>query len=117
VDDCYDFAADCRVRLAAELLAHTWDPVVLVALRPGPLRRRDLLAAVGGASDKLLTEALGRLTGSGLVHRAEGSTPRRAVYALTALGESFVHGPLAALGRWALEHSDEVLDARLAGSA
>lgn len=31
---------------------------VIVALRPGPRRRRELRAAIGGISDKVLTETL-----------------------------------------------------------
>ncbi|MCA2189577.1 hypothetical protein [Nonomuraea cavernae] len=42
------FVADCRVRSATDLFAHTWDPVVLLALAPGPRRRRELRAAIGG---------------------------------------------------------------------
>jgi DNA-binding HxlR family transcriptional regulator len=106
--DCYDFVSDCRVRLATDLLSHTWDPVVLSALRRGPLRRRELLSAVGGMSDKSLTEALSRLARNGLVSRADRSTARLVVYALTDLGQSFVEGPMASLGRWAVEHADEV---------
>ncbi|MFF5042397.1 MULTISPECIES: hypothetical protein [Streptomyces] len=39
----------------------------------------------------------------------------RVEYALTALGRSLVEGPMAALGRWALEHGDELLEARERG--
>ncbi|MEA2280186.1 MAG: hypothetical protein QOK21_793, partial [Solirubrobacteraceae bacterium] len=38
-DDCQPFVADCSVRLATDLLAHTWDPVLLMALRGGRRRR------------------------------------------------------------------------------
>ncbi len=49
---CEELIADCRLRAATDLFAHTWDPVVLAALRPGPRRRRELRAAIGGMSDK-----------------------------------------------------------------
>jgi DNA-binding HxlR family transcriptional regulator len=113
--DCYDFVSDCRVRLATDLLSHTWDPVVLSALRRGPLRRRELLPILRGISDKCLTEALSRLARNGLVSRAGGSTARLAIYALTDLGQSLVEGPMAALGRWAVEHADEVAAAQARG--
>jgi DNA-binding HxlR family transcriptional regulator len=115
--DCYEFVSDCRVRLATDLLSHTWDPVVLSALRRSPLRRRDLLSVVGGMSDKSLTETLNRLARNGLASRADGSTARLVIYALTDLGQSLVDGPMASLGRWAVEHADEVEAAKTRGRA
>lgn len=119
-DDCDghrdQFVADCRVRVAADLLAHTWNPVVLTALRSGPRRRRLLRAEIGGISDKVLTETLRRLERSGLVERAAyAEAPPRVDYALTALGRSLVDGPLAALGRWSLDHGEELEQARQDG--
>jgi DNA-binding HxlR family transcriptional regulator len=109
---CEELVADCRLRAATDLLAHTWDPVVLAALRPGPRRRRELRAAIGGMSDKVLTDALRRLCAHGLVaRRAFAQAPPRVDYALTPLGQSLVDGPMRALGSWALEHGDELLDA------
>jgi DNA-binding HxlR family transcriptional regulator len=46
---------------------------------------------------------------------AEAGVPPRVEYALTALGRSLVEGPMVALGRWALEHGDELLEARERG--
>ncbi|MEU5692920.1 helix-turn-helix domain-containing protein [Actinosynnema sp. NPDC020468] len=96
------FLADCRSRLAFDLLANTWNPVVLWALKDGPLRHGELSRTIGGIRQKVLTETLRRLTGFGLVERTD------AHYRLTALGESLI-GPIAALGAWAFEHGDEVL--------
>ncbi|MFE7034868.1 winged helix-turn-helix transcriptional regulator [Streptomyces sp. NPDC057621] len=110
---CYELVADCRLRAAAELFAHTWDPVVLAALRAGPRRRRDLRAAIGGISDKVLTDTVRRLLANGLVDRqAHAEAPPRVEYALTALGRSLVEGPMVALGRWVTEHGDELLEAQ-----
>ena len=110
---CYEFVADCRLRAATDLFAHTWDPVVLAALRAGPRRRRELRAAIGGISDKVLTEALHRLLAGGLIDRhAHAEAPPRVEYSLTGLGQSLVEGPMRALGRWAIEHGDELLEAR-----
>ncbi len=101
--------ADCRVRMATDLFAHTWDPVVLFALRPGRLRRRELRAAIGGVSDKPLTEALRRLLAHGLIERRSyPAAPPRVEYELTELGRSLVDGPLAALGRWTVEHGNKL---------
>ncbi|MET8143396.1 helix-turn-helix domain-containing protein [Sphaerisporangium sp. NPDC005288] len=110
---CYELVADCRMRAATDLFAHTWDPVVLAALRPGPRRRRELRVSIGGISDKALTEALHRLLANGLVaRRAYAEAPPRVEYGLTGLGRSLVDGPMTALGRWILDHGDALLDAQ-----
>ncbi|MEU6713560.1 helix-turn-helix domain-containing protein [Nonomuraea sp. NPDC046802] len=108
-----EFVADCRLRAAADLFAHTWDTVILAALAPGALRRRELRAGIGGISDKVLTEALRRLLANGLIERrAYAEAPPRVEYALAGLGRSLVDGPMAALGRWVVEHGDELADAQ-----
>jgi DNA-binding HxlR family transcriptional regulator len=113
---CYELVADCRLRAATDLFAHTWDPVVLAALRAGPHRRRELRAAIGAVSDKVLTESLHRLVTGGLIERhSYAEAPPRVDYALTGLGKSLVEGPMRALGRWAVEHGDELLEAQETG--
>ncbi|MEV4750307.1 helix-turn-helix domain-containing protein [Streptosporangium sp. NPDC049248] len=68
---------------------------------------------VGGISDKVLTDALRRLIANGLIdRRAHAEAPPRVEYALTCLGQSLVDGPMKALGRWATEHDDKLLDAQ-----
>ncbi|NUS14128.1 MAG: helix-turn-helix transcriptional regulator [Streptomyces sp.] len=105
--------ADCRLRAATELLGHTWDAVVLAGLAPGPRRRRDLLAWLGGVSDKALTETLRRLQANGLIARhSRPAAPPHVDYALTPLGASFVEGPLRALADWTLAHGDALLAAQ-----
>ncbi|EFC82158.1 transcriptional regulator, HxlR family [Parafrankia sp. EUN1f] len=104
---------DCRLRAATDLFAHTWDPVVLAALRSGACRRLELRAAIGGVSDKALTEALRRLCAHGLVERrAFAQAPPRVEYTLTPLGQSLVDGPMRALGDWITEHGDQLLEAQ-----
>ncbi len=111
-DHCPPFAADCAVRLAADLIAHTWDPVVLMALRAGRRRRIDLLGGIAGVSDKVLTQTLRRLHANGLIVRITTPADRSVAYELSALGGGLADGPLAALGRWAVDHADQVLAAQ-----
>ena len=111
-DHCEPFAADCAVRLAAELIAHTWDPVVLMALRAGRRRRIDLLGAIAGVSDKVLTQTLRRLHSNGLIVRISKPGDRSVAYELSELGGSLSDGPLAALGQWAIDHADQILAAQ-----
>lgn len=112
-DDCVDFVADCRLRMATDLFAHVWDPVILAALTAGPQRRRTLRTGIGGISDKALTEALHRLLTNGLVNRSRyAEAPPRVDYALTPLGRTFTDGPMRALGTWVIQHGDELVEAQ-----
>ncbi len=68
---------------------------MLTAPRPGPARRVDLLASIGGISDKSLHQSLERL---------QDRRGDAAVYALTEVGTSLATGPLLDLARWAEQH-------------
>ncbi|NUW45456.1 winged helix-turn-helix transcriptional regulator [Nonomuraea rhodomycinica] len=106
------FLADCQARLAFDLIANTWNAVVVWGLRHGPRRPGELRAAIGGISPKMLTETLRRLEANGLVtRRAYAEAPPRVEYALTELGETLLE-PIEGLGRWAAEHVDEVMAAQ-----
>ena len=103
------FVSDCHVRAGVELISHTWDSVVLTALRAGPTRRRTLLQQLPGVSDKVLTESLRRLAARGLVRRAtDVGRGDAAVYELSRLGASLAAGPLLLLARWAEENAAEL---------
>ncbi|MFD5543566.1 winged helix-turn-helix transcriptional regulator [Streptomyces sp. NPDC127079] len=106
------FLADCRARLAFDLLSNTWNAVVLWALRDGPRRPVELRQRIGGISAKVLTETLRRLQFNGLVDRhAAPDAPSRVDYRLTALGRTLL-APIDAFGAWAFEHGDEVMAAQ-----
>ncbi|MEU5264957.1 helix-turn-helix domain-containing protein [Amycolatopsis sp. NPDC021455] len=100
-----DFLADCRTRLAFDLVANTWNPVVVWALRNGPRRHGELRRLIGGISAKVLTETVRRLEFDGLIERREGG------YALTPLGTTLLE-PIEGFGRWAAEHGDDVVAAQ-----
>ncbi len=96
------FLADCRARLAFDLLSHTWNAVVIWSLREGPLRPVDLRRRIGGISSKGLTETLRRLQTNGLVTRqAHPGSPPRVEYGLTPLGRTLL-APIDAVGAWGL---------------
>ncbi|MFI0901056.1 winged helix-turn-helix transcriptional regulator [Streptomyces sp. NPDC020983] len=111
-ESCQTFISDCHVRAAAELIRHTWDPVVLSALRLGPTRRNELLLRIAGASDKVISQSLQRLQARGLVVKAAGTEQSSehpgAIYQLSSLGESFANGPLARLAQWAADNQAEL---------
>ncbi|GAA2050593.1 helix-turn-helix domain-containing protein [Catenulispora yoronensis] len=111
------FLADCRARLAFDLLSNTWNSVVLWALRDGPRRPVELREHIGGISSKVLTETLRRLQFNGLVDRqAQPESVSGVEYELTALGRSLL-APIEAFGAWAFEHGDEVMAAQDAACA
>lgn len=107
------FAADCRARLAFEVVANRWDSVVVYVLgEQGPMRPRTMLSRIGGISPKALNDALRRLEYNGLVERRRfAEAPPRVDYALTEAGTALL-GPIRALGAWAADHADAVLAAQ-----
>ncbi|WP_425829308.1 winged helix-turn-helix transcriptional regulator [Streptomyces fractus] len=106
------FLADCRARLAFDLLSNTWNAVVIWALRDGPRRPVELRERIGGISSKALTETLRRLQSNGLVARhTDVGHPSRVEYQLTALGRTLL-APIDAVGAWAFEHGDAVMAAQ-----
>ncbi|MEU5538620.1 helix-turn-helix domain-containing protein [Streptomyces sp. NPDC020362] len=106
------YLADCRARLAFDLLSNTWNAVLIWGLRDGPRRPGELREHIGGISPKVLTETLRRLEFNGLVARnAFAEAPPRVEYELTDLGRTLL-GPIDAFGAWAFEHGDEVMAAQ-----
>ncbi|UWZ47920.1 helix-turn-helix transcriptional regulator [Dactylosporangium matsuzakiense] len=108
-----DYTADCRARLAFEMLANRWDSVVIFTLGAGgPMRPSALVARIGGIKPKVLHDALRRLECNGLVFRREYSeAPPRVDYALTEIGAALLE-PMRAMGQWALRYGDAVLEAQ-----
>ncbi|MEV4947899.1 helix-turn-helix domain-containing protein [Streptomyces sp. NPDC053755] len=107
------YTADCRARVAFEVLANRWDSVVVFTLGvTGPMRPRALVARIGGISPKVLNEALRRLEYNGLVERhAYAEAPPRVDYALTEAGTALL-APMRAMGAWAARYADDVLEAQ-----
>ncbi|MEV5575263.1 helix-turn-helix domain-containing protein [Spirillospora sp. NPDC052269] len=106
-----DYVADCPARLAVDMFASAWVPVVVWALRDGPMRPGRLREEVGGISQKVLTQTLRRLQQYGLVERHRyAEAPPRVEYELTEPGRDLLI-PIYTLGQWAYRHADTVLAA------
>lgn len=90
-----------RFHEAVELVGRRWTGAILFSLIDGPLYFRELLAAVPGVSDRLLSQRLRELEAEGLVERRvhEGS-PARVSYCMSKSGES-LKPALSALYEWA----------------
>lgn len=103
-----DYEADCPARLATDLFASAWLPVVVYMLRDGPMRPGALRQAIGGISQKVLTQTLRRMEQAALVERRRyAEAPPRVEYALTAAGRDLLV-PVLALGEWADRHGATV---------
>jgi DNA-binding HxlR family transcriptional regulator len=98
----------CESRQLLDLIADKWSVLIIYSLSDGTLRFSDLRRAIGGISQKMLTQTLRRLEADGLINRKiYASVPPIVEYSLTPLGLTLLE-PLNALCRWAQEHIDEV---------
>lgn len=80
-------APDCPSRPILQHLTSRWGALVMVALATGPHRFAQLRRAVGGVSERMLSQTLKELEGDGFVLRtAQDVVPPHVDYALTPLG-------------------------------
>lgn len=86
---------------AIELIGKRWTGAIVSALTEGPLRFGELVKAVPGLSDRLLSKRLRELEREGLVERqVEPGSPVRVSYSLTEAGVEL--GPaISELKNWA----------------
>lgn len=106
------FSATCPTRTVLDTIANRWATLVISLLGDQPHRFGELRRAIGGISQKMLTQTLRALERDGLVSRhVYPTTPPSVEYRLTELGETLAV-PLAALTEWSKANIDEVLAAR-----
>lgn len=104
--------ATCPSRTSLARIANKWTAMIVIALSGGRLRFTELRHEVEGISGKVLADTLKDLERDGIVARhAFAEVPPRVEYELTDLGRTLAE-PLAALGRWAEQHIEDVLKAR-----
>jgi DNA-binding HxlR family transcriptional regulator len=105
---------ECESRQALELIADKWTALVVYALVDGPRRHGDLRRTVDGISQKMLTQTLRKMEAEGLIEReVRDRVPPHVEYSLTPLGRT-LETPLVAICEWAMEHLDDLRDARAA---
>lgn len=104
--------ATCPSRTSLAKIANKWTAMIVIALSDGPLRFGAVREAVDGISGKVLTDTLRDLERDGILTRTMyNEMPPRVEYELTPLGQS-LRQPLTALGHWAEQHIEDVLQAR-----
>ena len=102
------FDPDCGSREVLDLVADKWSALILYALLTRAHRHAELMRAVGGISQKMLTQTLRALETHGLIHReAFPVIPPHVEYSLTDLGRS-LSPLLRELCRWAEEHLRDI---------
>ncbi|WP_175407667.1 helix-turn-helix domain-containing protein [Streptomyces sp. TRM64462] len=105
-------AALCPSRLVLEHVTSRWGVLVLAALLERTHRFSELRRAIGGVSEKMLTQTLQTLERDGFVHRdAHPVIPPRVDYSLTDLGREAAE-QVWALARWSERSVGAVEEAR-----
>ena len=90
-----------RFHHAVELIGRRWTGAIISVMLGGPQCFNEMLAAVPGLSDRLLTERLRELESEGLVRRTVlPGPPVRVSYELTEAGKC-LEPVVESLGRWA----------------
>jgi DNA-binding HxlR family transcriptional regulator len=100
-----------RFQYAIELIGRRWVGAILRVLVTSPARFNELLAAIPGLSDRLLTERLRELEREGIVTRTVAPCrPIRVTYELTECGRS-LESIMTAISTWSeswVELADEL---------
>ena len=98
----------CPSRLVLDRIADKWTALVIQILAHGTMRYAQLQRAIGGISQKMLTQTLRSLERDGLVQRTVHPViPPKVEYSLTRLGRTLIE-PLHALCRWSEKHLAEL---------
>jgi DNA-binding HxlR family transcriptional regulator len=107
VGDVYNNA--CPGQMIVEHIASRWAPLILTALRDGPMRFFELRDKIGGISEKVLSQKLKTLVRDGLLERTvEPATPPQVTYSLTGLGTG-ISQPLQHLIEWIATNGSKIL--------
>ena len=106
----------CPSRDVIGLLASKWVALVIPLLRGGPRRNGELMRAIAGVSQKMLTQTLRDLERHGLVARRDyAQVPPRVEYTLTPLGDSLAK-TIVALDDWVVRHYHDMVKATGGGA-
>lgn len=96
-----------KFHAAVELIGRRWTGAILSAMLMGATRFTDIIHAVPGLSDRLLSERLKELEAANIVERiVHPETPVRIEYRLTAKGHE-LNEAINALSAWAERWADD----------
>lgn len=101
-------ATDCPSRPVLQHLTSRWGVLVMVALATRPHRFAELRRAVGGVSERMLSQTLKELEGDGMVLRtAHDVVPPHVDYELTPLGQEAARHLIPLIG-WIEENLSRI---------
>ena len=107
-----DYGVGSPTRLGLECLTHKWTPLIVFALKGGPLRFTELRKAVPVVTGQVLTRSLRALERDGIVvRRYFPEVPPCVEYGLTDLGVTLCE-PVGAIRAWAEKYGEAILTAR-----
>ncbi|MHA6758013.1 winged helix-turn-helix transcriptional regulator [Streptacidiphilus sp. PAMC 29251] len=96
------------VRQIMDRVGDKWTLMVIATLQDGRMRYTELLHAIPGISQRMLSRTLSQLHQDGLITRtAYAEVPPRVEYALAPLSASLI-GIVVSLIDWAITHHDEI---------
>jgi len=103
---------ECPIMSTIAMISDKWKVLIICKLSKGTMRFNELMRALKGVTQRVLTHQLRELEADGLVsRRVYAEVPPRVEYSLTALGSTLIP-VLGQLEIWAQEHASELLDAR-----
>lgn len=103
---------ECPIMSTMAMISDKWKVLIICKLKGGTLRFNELMRALQGVTQKVLTSQLRELEDDGIVSRKiYAEVPPRVEYSLTPLGETLVP-VLNKLEEWAQVHATELLEAR-----
>lgn len=102
----------CPSRAVLNLIGDKWAMLIFPLLKQRPHRNSELLRAVDGISQKVLTETLRDFEVHGLVVRNDyGTVPPKVDYRVSELGRTLADA-MEVLDQWVVDHYHEIAGAR-----
>ncbi|KIC22987.1 MULTISPECIES: winged helix-turn-helix transcriptional regulator [unclassified Leisingera] len=102
------YAALCPSRQIIAVIGDKWSLLIIPLLLDGPMRNAELMRAIEGISQKMLTQTLKRLEDYNLVTRRDyGEVPPRVDYRLSPLGHSLA-AVISSLDNWVIENFEDM---------
>lgn len=109
-------AKECPSRTILKHVTSRWAVLALIALQDRTIRFSALRRAIGGVSDRMLTQTLQALEADGFVHRqAFDVVPPHVEYSLTPMGEE-VAQHVRVLADWIEDNTEEIIAQRDTGT-
>ena len=97
---------ECDVATTVSMIGSKWKLLIIRNLILRPWRFNELQRALGGISQKVLTDSLRQLEADGIITRTVyPEVPPRVEYALSSLGES-LNRIIAAMKQWGRRYKE-----------